>query len=445
MRRLFPWVATVGCATLLAVGCAARRPQVEPSLAGRAGRVPVVLVPGLTGTALIDRDSGRPAWGDGKRLLFPRDGGLSTALPLDGSAPAAEPGAAIGSIRLLGGLIRRDVYDPVVGLMRANGYRVGDLDRPDPESTFFVFPYDWRRSAVDVAALLRERLDALRRARGEERLVVDLIVQSNAAQIARYLLKYGGEPLERAEAGTAALPPTLAVDKLVLVGTANGGALRVLREMNRGRRYIAVFGRKLRPEVLFTYPSLFEALPGYRDDLFLDGGGRTLDIDLFDADPWIRYGWSIYADAALRRARRPEASAIFVDRAAVDRHLERSLDRARRLQALLLKDPEDFFPPRIYMIQNLFRETAERAVVSCADTSKCATRFGGDRGLRAGSALHSRTVSPGDGHASVFSQNALSEAERAAVADDPFYVDDRHFEMILHPAAQRRLVEILAE
>jgi hypothetical protein len=438
-------VAFVLLATLLTTGCSARRPPVSAAVRDAVDRVPVVLIPGITGTKLVDTATSRVVWGDGKRLLVPRDGGLSTALPLDPAvAPAAVATEEIRSIRLLGGLVRRDVYGPVIDWMEANGYRTGDLDDPDPRSTFYVFAYDWRRSAVDAAAILTERLEALRRARGEHVLHVHLLCQSNAAQIARYLVRFGGAPLEAAEAGTARPPPGVVVDRLLLVGTANGGAMRVLREMNRGRRYVPWVGRKLRPEVFFTYPALFEALPAYRDDRFVDPEGRPLAIDLFDPEAWRAHRWSVYAHGPLARALDPDRVATFVDRATLDRHLERSLDRARRLHAVLLGDPPGFVSPRMHLVQSRSSRTPARAIVDCRADGPCTTRFATDRCRCRRSAIDRATLEPGDGHATVDSQTALSPAETAAIGSRIFYVDDGHFEMILNPEAQRRLLEWLA-
>ena len=146
----------------------------------------------------------------------------------------------------------------------------------------------------------------------------------------------------------------------IVVATASGGAIRVLHEMDRGRRYVPCIGRKNRPEVLFTFRSLFEALPD-GIDLFVDPAGRTLDVDLFDPGNWERYGWSIHGDAVLERALGETHRDVFVDRGTVDRYLARSLDRAARLRRLLGADPDP--PPRTayYFIQNDRRPTPARA------------------------------------------------------------------------------------
>jgi len=416
-----------------------------PALAARAERVPVVLVPGITGTGLVRRSDDQVVWGDGHSLLFPRDGAHSTALPLtEGVQPEAVPGEVILRLRLLGGLIRKAVYGPVVELMEANGYRLGDLRDPRPEDTFFLFAYDWRKSGVDAAAALLARLEALRVARGEERLTVDLVVQSNAAQIGRYLVRYGGASLEEAESGTAHPPERISVRKMIFVGSANGGSIRVLQEMNRGRRYIPLVGRKLQPEVFFTYRSLYEALP-HGDDLFVGPDGATLDVDLYDPRTWERLGWSIYAPDALARALEERHVEVFVDRGTIDRHLAQALDRSGRLDALLRTDPVRPIETRYYVIGNDRRETPARAVIDCDGDGACVTLFPDDRRARRDPRLRRRTTEPGDGHATRRSQEALPPAERDRIAAPPVIVDDRHFELILEPAAQRRMLQFLAE
>ena len=55
-------------------------------------------------------------------------------------------------------------------------------------------------------------------------------------------------------------------------------ALDTLRTLNRGRSYLPVIGRKIRPETMFGFDSLFETLPGYRPDLFFDEQGELVEI-----------------------------------------------------------------------------------------------------------------------------------------------------------------------
>ncbi|RMH23358.1 MAG: hypothetical protein D6696_00745 [Acidobacteria bacterium] len=430
---------------VLAALPAAAEPLIHAELSRRAERPILVLVPGVTGSKLRDARTGEVIWGPGKTFADPVDGSYGLALPIvrrPGEPLPVEAFAVLEEVKLAG--FRKPAYGPVLKLLEANGYVRGDLARPRPGETLYPFPYDWRIDNVANVQRLYRRLESLRRARGVERLRIDLLCQSNGAYICRYLAKYGGASLEQVEAGHAGPPSTLAIGRMILVGTANGGSLRILRELDRGRRYVPIFGRLIKPETLFTLESLYQDLPAYRDDLFLDASGKPLAVDLYDPATWERYGWSIFgakARARLARNPRPEIFGSIADRRAF---LARVLARARRLQAVLARDVAGFPATlRYYLVQNDREPTPERAVL-VAKGEGWETFFAGDRLLRKPH-LQALTAAPGDGHATVTSQLYLSPQERAAIAGEPFYVDGDHFGMILADETQSALLAFLAD
>lgn len=390
-------------------------------------RVPVILVPGITGSALTDAN-GEVVWGTGSRLLGPHDDGYGFARaldePLEGSTRISAS-AVIEEMSLLG-VVHKDVYGPVAQTLEKNGYR-----RDDP-ANLWLFAYDWRQDNVATAAKLVNQIASF----GWPE--IDLICQSNGAHICRYLAKYGATSLEAAERGLI-VRPGFRVRKVILVGTSNGGSLRILRELHRGRRYVPLIGRKIRPEVLFTFPSLYQDLPIYRPTPFVDSDGQSLELDLFDPRTWVDKHLSIFAPEATKRAdRRPD---IFADGAARRNFLERSLDRAKRFHRLLQADVPGFVAPRFYQVQNAYDPTPEKVVVD-RDGKLI---FTGDPELKDQPYLRASISAPGDGHATVESQNFLSPAERATLATPTFNVDGDHFELILDHGSLRRLVELLAE
>jgi hypothetical protein len=362
------------------------------------------------------------------------------ALPVVGEGPAVEATGPLLEIRLLG--FRKPVYGPILETLREAGYQEGDWKDPRPGDSLFSFSYDWRQDNVLSAGRLAKQLAALRDVQPQGRLAVRLICQSNGGHICRYFAKYGGASLQEAEAGAGGPPPGVEVRQLIFVGTANGGSLRMLRELHRGRRYLGSMGRKLQPETLFTFRSLFQDLPAYRQDLFVDADGKPLDIDLYQAETWQRYGWSVFDAKAQRRlAKAPlELFASAEERLA---YLQEQLDRARRFQALLKRDSPAFGSPRYDLIQNVFTETPDRALMVQED-GRWEIFFTGDRRLRKAGYLRSVTAAPGDGHAAQASQLWLSPQELAALATEPHLVRGGHFEMILSASAKRRLVELLA-
>ncbi|MEM9558408.1 MAG: hypothetical protein AAGC60_29420 [Acidobacteriota bacterium] len=429
-----------------ALGCSAAPtlPRLQP-LADTPKTVPVVLVPGISGTALRDRATGETVWGEGRNVLTPWDGGYRLARSIHlgpGERDALEPAGVIEELRVAG-LARKSVYGPLPEMLEAHGYRRGDLAVKEPRGSLFLFAYDWRDDNLLAARLLARRLEALAAARDasdDDPLEVDLICQSNGAHICRYLLKYGDVSLDDAEAGRGRPLTAVRVRKLLLVGTSNGGGLRLLREIDRGRRYVPLVGRRILPETLFTLPALFQDLPAHETHPFVDRDGRRLAIDLFDAEAWVHHGWSVFDDATRARLdeiARPDLFGTETERIA---YLGRVLERAERLHRLLARDV-DIAPTRIYLLQNGYEPTPHLAVV----TSDGNLLFTGDRELDDTPYLDALISQPGDGHATLESQHALSPSERALLAADPFLVQDRHFELILHPGTLRRILDFLLD
>jgi len=432
-------------ATLPLAACGPRAaPRILPERPpAEAPAVPVIFVPGVTGVILRDAKTGDVAWGLGRNLLRPHDGAYGLALPViheDPDLPVLEPVAPLEEIALFG--IHKPIYGPIRKLLVGAGYVQGHLESPRPGETLFFFDYDWRRDLTESAGLLRRQLEELRRVQGRERLEVDLVCQSSGAHLCRYLAKYGAASLPEAEAGRGSLPPTLAVRRLVLVGSSNGESLRILKEIDRGRRYVPLIGRRMRPEVVFTYPALFQDLPIYRRDLFLDAEGKPLDVDLFDPESWHRYGWSIYGTATARRLREDGAPRFLGDEAERDAWLRRTLAAARRFQELLHTDAPRFGETRVYVVGSADQPTPDRAVL-VRKGEEWRTLFTGDPALRRDPVLQALATASGDEHATLASQDWLSPQERAALALPPRRVRGGHFEALLTAEVQRFLLEAL--
>jgi len=431
---------------LAAAGCSSGHQPIAVELRDARTRDPVILIPGITGSQLRLRDSGELIWGSGKLLIKPRDGGYGAALSVDDplrDALRAEAFAPVLELRLLG-IVRKPVYGPLVQLMHDNGYRLGDLDAPRGGDSFFVFDYDWRLGAEHASRRLALQLEALARARGDAPTRVTLICQSNAALIARFVARYGAASLTEAEAGAGSPPSGVSIEKLILIGTSNGGSLRLLHEMNRGRRYVPLIGRKILPETLFAFPAMFDNLPAYDPRPFFDERGETLDVDLFDAANWERYGWSIYSPSARRRLARADLPDKFGDEASRRAYLARRLGEASLLHRLLQADPAGFEPPRIYMIQNAYYPTPDRALL-LRDEDGFRTLFHNDRRVRRDPHLRSLAEAPGDGHATLRSQRWMSARELASLARPVTYIEDSHFELILDATTRRHVLEFLVD
>lgn len=409
----------------------------------------MVFVSGMTGTQLVDPESGRTVWGRGSNLFRPRDRGYSLALPL-GPAAGDHPQSAylatgpLWDLRVL--FWNKKVYRPLRDHFLAEGRRLGRLDTPQPGEDFFFFDYDWRRENVATAFELAERLNALGRKRGarvEEPLPIDLICQSNAAKVCRYLVKYGAMSLSEAEAGAGRPPETYRIRKLILVGASNGGALRTLDFMTRGRRYVPLVGRKISQETFFSIRPLFADLPLLRTDLFFDETGTDLEVDLTDTRTWIEYGWSIFRPKPRRRLERRVRPDLFASSDHRLDYLETRLETASRMQRLLSRDAIGFASTRYYHLENGSVPTAARALLH-RGAKGWRIRLFDDGKVARQPILRRLAVGKGDGHATLASQRDLSHQEEAALAASRLIVGG-HFEMIIEPEGLEALSDFLAD
>ena len=428
---------------VLLAGCATARPVVLEPLAAVDQRATVVLVPGITGSRLAEAEHGRVVWGRARHLFLPRDGGRAAALSLvEPDAGRLAPAGAVSALRPFG-LLRYEFYAPLERLMAANGYRQGDLDAPDPRATFYVFDHDWRLGTPEIAARLAEALERLRQARGSEELRVHLVCHSNAGQIARWLAKHGAGSLEQAERGVARPPPGLRVESVIFVGTAHGGALATLDDLLGGRRYVPLVGRRFLPEVLFTFPPLWESLPYDERCPVIDASGACLDVALAEPADWARLGWSIHDRVVARRADR--WPRLFGNRETREAALAERLSFGRRFARVLERDSNAFGTARYYSIQSLALPTPRRVVVLPGRRSGRRTVVG-DRGpVRRDPWLRARALDPGDGHATLGSLESLSPQERRALARPTAWVRARHRDIIRHPAVHRFILEFLLD
>jgi hypothetical protein len=197
---------------------------------------------------------------------------------------------------------------------------------------------------------------------------------------------------------------------------------------------------------LFTFPSLFEDLPSYRRDLFVDREGEALDVDLYDTQSWVRFGWSAFGEKARRRLARPEVPAGFGTETERIDYLRSTLDRAQRFQRMLHADVGWSRPPSYHSIQGRSEpKTPERAVLEpAAEDGPWRLLFAGDAEVDDDPRLFELTAAAGDEHATVESQQWLSPEEIANLRST-VYVPGAHFEMILTAETAAALAAALDE
>src|SRR3954468_5983686 len=217
---------------LIASGCirAKRTPNLERVFAQarlRTGKRPLIVVPGVLGSQLINYETGEVVWPSAFRSS---EDGLS--LPVSPNLAKNRDNLVARKIVDTARLAKLtpEVYvyhELLVALNKYGGYKEGDWNNPDADGdhdTFYVFPYDWRQDNVETARDFVGRLQTLKRKLNRPDLRFNVVAHSMGGLVARYAAMYGdadlppqgGEPKPN-WAGAAD------INKIIMFGTPNEG------------------------------------------------------------------------------------------------------------------------------------------------------------------------------------------------------------------------------
>ena len=333
-----------------------------------ADRNPLIVIPGVLGSRLVDGASQRVVWGefggdgidasspDGARLLgLPMAEGkslreLADNVHVRGVLDALE-------IRVFGVPFEMNAYRDILVALGVGGYHEaaganGDHGPQSHES--FQFAYDWRRDTVENAARLHQfilgkksEIEAARRQRFGDAISpvkFDIVAHSMGGLLARYYLQYGDADLPAD--GT---PPSVTwagakhVERVVLVGTPSAGAIDAVENLIKG----VVFSQALpryQAAILGTMPGLYQLLPRSRQHPVLTDADRK-SVDIMEVQTWSRYRWGLLnpnQQYVLRQLLPNVPDPAQQQRIAFD-HVKKCLDRAKAFQAALdvrTKPPE---------------------------------------------------------------------------------------------------------
>jgi pimeloyl-ACP methyl ester carboxylesterase len=282
-------------------------------------RNPVIVIPGLLGSKLVDKDTNEMVWGTfGFGQVDPNTptGARQFSLPMGKGKKLKDlrdnvkPDGALDRVvvNFLGLPLELNAYYNILQTLGVGGYRDEDLgiagavDYGKDHYTCFQFAYDWRRDIVESA----KELDHFIKTRAqyvqketEKRFGIkmvkvkfDLVAHSMGGLVARYYLRYGAADLPE----DGSLPKlTWAgaeyIEHLVIIGTPNAGSMDSLEDMIHGASVDSLFP-SYPAAVLSTMPSMYELLPRGRHSPLLREDGQPV-ADLLDPELWKNRQWGL--------------------------------------------------------------------------------------------------------------------------------------------------------
>ena len=292
-------------------------PKRTPNLArvfaeakARKGKVPVIVIPGILGSQLINKNTGEQDW---PALFRSKDDGSSLPMSPDlaGNRDDLVAGDIVDALSLGKVLPEVNVYrDLLTALHDHAGYERGDWKNPTANGatdTYYVFAYDWRRDNVENARELTRRIVDLKTKLNRPDLRFNIVAHSMGGLIARYAAMYGDKDLLPGETPfTPDWSGAVHISKILMLGVPNQGSADAFATLLYGysiteglRRRVPLLN-KLTAEDAITSPALFQLLPHAAAVRFLNHELQPLTIDLYDPSIWKMYGWSVVNDPKYR-------------------------------------------------------------------------------------------------------------------------------------------------
>jgi pimeloyl-ACP methyl ester carboxylesterase len=339
-------------------------PLTEPNPKfSQTGKMPVIVIPGLLGSELVNKETDEVVWFD-----IARSKNDDLRLPISPNIAANKdnlvPRDILRNIKYLRFLPETEIYQKAAASLEVPGdYIEGKWDAP-PETgyqdTYYVFPYDWR---LENARLLIRRIEELKTKLKRPDLKFNIIAHSMGGLIARYAAMYGDADLPN---GTRQPTPTWKgaadINKIFLVGTPNEGSLSALNGLINGYKIgpkgiNLPFIQDLSRFDMYTIPSLFQLLPHGGTIRAFDENLKPLRIDIYNQATWEKYGWTAYTDPKFSK----EFSAQEQSQARA--YFRAVLNRARRFHQALDSNINAKRPVAIYLLGSNCRPTLDAMVI----------------------------------------------------------------------------------
>ena len=340
------------------------KPVLEP-INSQKGKAPVIIIPGLIGSELVNKKTNETAWFKLTKTKYDNLR-LPISVNLSKNQDDLTAGDILRSVKYLKFLPETEIYQKLTeSLETAAGYKEEKWDTPSEtayQDSYFVFPYDWRRDNVENARLLIRKITTLKAKLKRPDLKFNIIAHSMGGLIARYAARFGD-----ADIPTANFKPTWAgakhIGKIFLVGTPNEGSLSALSAFINGAISVEVKGinipfvQRVTKFDTFTLPSAFQLLPHTGTAKVYDENFKPIKVDIFDPLNWEKYGWAVYKDPKFAK----EFSAA--EQRQARQYFRVVLNRAKRFQQSLDSGVDAKSPVSMYIFGADCRPTLEGMIL----------------------------------------------------------------------------------
>ena len=381
-------------------------------------RNPVIVIPGILGSRLVDDETGRVVWGAFTRPYAnpnsPEELRL-IALPIAPESIVApnrvRPDGVLESLELnfAGIPIHIAAYGGILNTLGAGGYvdeslGLDTIDYGTDHFTCFQFDYDWRQDLSFNAHRLKIFIDERRRYIQNEydrlygikdaEVKFDIVGHSMGGLLTRYFLRYGGHELPE----DGSVPPVTweganDVARAILVAPPNAGSLDAFEQLIKGFSAGGPFIPTYEAAVLGTFPSLYQLMPRPRHGRIIKDNDINQPVgDLYDQTLWEKNGWGLTGRDKVTRETL-EVMLPGVDDEEVRYQLARdyqglALDRARQFHQALDQPSQRPDNLDVFLVAGDGLATAE--YYSLSTETKVMTAFGeipGDSVVSRNSAL----------------------------------------------------------
>ncbi len=331
----------------------------------KTGKNPIIIIPGLTGSELINSKTGETVWFKAQRS---KDDDIRlpiSSLDMSQNKDLLVAGDVIRGVQFLKILPEIEIYQKLIEALEARGgYTEGKWDNPPVkgyEDTFYVFSYDWRLDNVENARILMKKIEDLKRTLQRPNLKFNIIAHSMGGLISRYAAMYGTADLPKTGKPRLTWAGSKHFSKVFLLGTPNEGSAQSLGALINGFSYVGGLNLPFVQDVskfdTFTIPSLYQLLPHNGTLKAFDENLKPLEVDIFDAKTWEEYGWSVIKDDDFNKKFTP------AEQKNAKGYFQAVLNRAKRFQEALDANVSVKTSVQMYLIGADCKETLDGFVL----------------------------------------------------------------------------------